>query len=256
MVEKDYTSGWREVIAELQRIGRFMPDNGAHPDVAQVLLLQLEWDKVFDFCERLYSQLTRDVYRENGETGEWELRTAKSKVQEYVANELQRLFLEEKLAFEFSNGLVLRRGRRNTTNQISRAGMVLGEPRLLKALNHFNKALKYFRDVSNPDFENVVKEAVCAVEATARALFPSEGSTLGDVVKSITGSGKGQLPKPIAKTFEGLYGFRSAGEGVGHGGSVGGPVTKELAEYALALAASQIVFLVGLDIASDSEVPF
>ena len=37
---------------------------------------------------------------------------------------------------------------------------------------------------------------------------------------------------------------------------MGGPVTKELAEYALALAASQIVFLVGLDIASDSEVPF
>ena len=81
--------------------------------------------------------------------------------------------------------------------------MVLGEPRLLKALNHFNKALKYFRDVSNPDFENVVKEAVCAVEATARALFPSEGSTLGDVVKSITGSGKGQLPKPIAKRLRG-----------------------------------------------------
>ena len=101
MVEKDYASGWREVIAELQRIGRVMPDGGDHPDVAQLLLSQLEWDKVFDFCERLYSQLTRDVYPENGETGDWEIRTAKSKAQEYVANELQRLFLEEKLAFEF-----------------------------------------------------------------------------------------------------------------------------------------------------------
>ncbi len=76
------------------------------------------------------------------------------------------------------------------------------------------------------------------------------------MVKSITGSGTGQLPKPIAKTFDGLYGFRNSGEGVGHGGAAGGPVTKELAEYALAVAASQIVLLVDLAAASEHEVPF
>jgi len=41
---------------------------------------------------------------------------------------------------------------------------------------------------------------------------------------------------------------------VGHGGAAGGPVTKELAEYALAVAASQIVLLVAA--AAESEVPF
>jgi hypothetical protein len=181
---------------------------------------------------------------------------ARSEVQEYIASELQRLFLEDHLAFEFSNGLVRRRGRRNTAEKVARAELVLGDPRLSAALGHFNKALRYFRNVSQPDHENAVKEAVCAVEATARALFPSAGSTLGDVLKSITGSEVGQLPKPIAKTFEGLYGFRSGGEGVGHGGTTGGPVTKELAEYSLALAASQIVLLVDLSIALESEVPF
>jgi hypothetical protein len=127
---------------------------------------------------------------------------------------------------------------------------------LSSALAHFNKALRYFRNVSQPDPENVVKEAVCAVEATARALFPSGGSTLGEVVKSITGSELGQLPKPIAQTFHGLYGFRSGGEGVGHGGASGGPVTKELAEYALALAASQIVLLVDLATSLEPDIPF
>jgi hypothetical protein len=110
--------------------------------------------------------------------------------------------------------------------------------------------------VSQPDPENVVKEAVCAVEATARALFPSGGSTLGEVVKSITGNGIAQVPKPIARTFEGLYGFRNAGDGVGHGGAEGGPATKELSEYALAVAASQIIFLVDLAAASEPDIPF
>ena len=101
-----------------------------------------------------------------------------------------------------------------------------------------------------------MKEAVCAVEAAARALFPSGGSTLGDVANSITGVGPGQLPKPIAKTFHGLYGFRSAGEGVGHGGAEGGAATKELAEYALAVAASQIVLLVELAASLEPDIPF
>jgi hypothetical protein len=220
------------------------------------LLLELPWEKVFDFCERLYSHLAQDVYCYNQQTEEREFTTPRSEVQEYITKELRQLFLEENLAFEFSDGLVRRRGRRHTAEQVSRAELVLGDPRLFKAREHFNKALRFFRNVPQPDFENVVKEAVCAVEATARALFPSGGSTLGAVVKSITGSGLGQLPTPIANTFHGLYGFRSSGEGVGHGGAAGGPATKELAEYALAVAASQIVLLVDLAAASEPDVPF
>jgi hypothetical protein len=133
--------------------------------------------------------------------------TTQAEAQEYVAKELQRLFAEESLAFEFTNGLVHRRGRRHTTEQVVRAEQVLGDPRLSSALKHFNKSLRYFRNVSHPDPENAVKEAVCAVEATTRALFPNSGATLGEVVKNITGDEVGQLPKTIAKTFDGLYGF-------------------------------------------------
>lgn len=247
---------WESVIGELQRIARVIPDHSRHPDTATQVLLQLSWDKVFDFCERLYSHLTRDVYRWNRQTEESDLIASKSEAQEYIASELRSLFLEEQLAFEFSNGLVRRRGRRNTADQVSRAELVLGDPRLSAARGHINKALRYFQNVSQPDPENVVKEAVCAVEATARVLFPSSGSTLADVVKSITGSELGQLPKPIAQTFHGLYGFRSGGEGVGHGGAAGGAATKELAEYALAVAASQIVLLVDLAAALEPDVPF
>jgi hypothetical protein len=84
---------------------------------------------------------------------------------------------------------------------VSRAELVLGDPRLSAARGHINKALRYFQNVSQPDPENVVKEAVCAVEAAARVLFPSGGSTLGDVVKSITGSGLGSFQSRLPKAF-------------------------------------------------------
>jgi hypothetical protein len=178
LVELKYVEDWKAVVGELQRIARLSPDLAKCGAVtAEELLAILEWDKVFDFCERLYSYLAQEVtsYTFNNEI---ELIAPKSAVQEYIASELQRLFLEENLAFEFSEGLVRRRGRRQTAVQIARAELVLGDPRFSSARTHYNKALKYFRNIAQPDYENVVKEAVCAVEAVARVLFPDKGSTL------------------------------------------------------------------------------
>ena len=40
------------------------------------------------------------------ERDEYNVKTSRSEVQTYIADELQRLFLEESLAFEFSDGVV------------------------------------------------------------------------------------------------------------------------------------------------------
>ncbi len=217
----------------------------------------IEWQKVFDFCERLYSHLGRKMLEHStGFNNDVEVIAPRSAVQEYIAEELQRLFLEENLAFEFSNGLVQRRGRRHTANQVSAADLVLGDPRFSSARVHYKKAKKYFRNVAQPDYENVVKETVCAVEAVAKVLFPDGGATLGEVVRAISGNESGQLPKTIAKTFDGMYGFRGSGEGVGHGGTEGGAATKEIAEYALAVSASQIIFLVDFAKSLEEDIPF
>lgn len=254
LTELEYVGEWKNVSDELRRIARILPSDKTQ-DI-ELLLLGLPWDKVFDFCERLYGHLAQPVWRYNQQTEESEIQTERTVVQEYIRTELGQLFLEENLAFEFSDGVVRRRGRRHTVEQVNRAEVVLGDPRLPKARGHFNKALKYFRNVAQPDYENAVKEAVCAVEATARVCFPDGGTTLGEIVKSMAGSESGQLPKAIANTFYGLYGFRNSGEGVGHGGAEGGPVTKDLAEYALAVSASQIVLLVNLAASLDQDIPF
>ncbi|HTZ97614.1 MAG TPA: hypothetical protein VMB18_14530 [Terriglobales bacterium] len=262
-VREDYIAGWHAATTELQRIARLSPlidwtknESTQAKLNAEEILETLPWAKVYDFCERLHSHLATEIGYSDF-NNEYIVRLSRTEVQQILADELERLFREENLAFEFRDGLVQRRGKRHTVSQISKAESVLADARLVPARKHFAKALRYFRDRVKPDPENAVKEAVCAVEAAAKELFPNaKASTLGDVTKWLTGTDVGKLPKALGQTFAGLYGFRSGGDGVGHGGTTGGVVTPSIAEYALALAASQIILLVELASGDEEEIPF
>jgi hypothetical protein len=226
--------------------------NQARQD-AEAYLNQLEWERVYDFCERLFSYLAHDfVYWQDEEA----VTVTRAQSQLFFAEELQRLFDEESLAYEFKDGLVQRRGKRHTTNQMNKAETALADHKLDAARKHFSKALRYFRDREKPDPENAVKEAVCAVEAAAKELFPdARAATLGDFVKWATASGRCLLPKTVGQTFSGLYAFRNGGEGVSHGATSGEIVTAELSEYVLGVVASQILLLADLA-RGDEEPPF
>lgn len=255
---------WQDVAVELQRIARIVPvtydestpGSQSAQSAAQEILTKLPWDKVYDFCERLYGHLAREVVSWV-EVDNQQVTMTRRDVQQHLGGEIRRLFIEEGLAFEFADGLVRRRGRRHTVDRISKAEVVLGDLRLDKARKHYEKALRYFRDKAKPDPENAIKEAVCAVEAAAKALFPEiTGTTLGEVTKGLTGNKAGELPKAIAQIFVGLYAFRCGGNGVGHGGASGGTATVEIAEFSLAVAASQIILLVDLSNARERDIPF
>lgn len=171
----------------------------------------------------------------------------------YIEAELQRIFDEDRLAYEFKDGVVRRRSRKHTEVQATRAGVVLGDGRLAAARDHYNKALKFFRDRTKPDFQNSVKDAVCAVEAAGKALFPdSNAKTLGDLAKDL--GKKNQMPQAILKALEGIYSYRNSDDGVSHGGANGGAATEAVTEYVLSACASQIIFLV--DLADRDEISF
>lgn len=213
----------------------------------------LRWDQCFDFCERLYSRLAASV---TDWDGNFEF-VAKSREesQSYIAHELRLLFYEESLAYEFSNGSVQRRGRNHTEQQAARAHTVMTDPKLSSARRHYLKAQRFFRDTDAPDYENSIKEAVCAVEAAAKALFPAANAkTLGEFATWLRRSSEVNVPGSIVKTFEGTYGFRSSGDGIGHGGATGGAPTEMLAEFVLGVSASQVILLV--DLADENDVPF
>jgi hypothetical protein len=261
-IRKEYIEGWPAVALELQRLKRVpaqeytRSQSIAARENAEYLLKTLPWDRVYDFCERLQNHLAMRVGYAT-EFGAFIETTPRGEVQMFFSDELQRLFQEENLAFEFRDGHVQRRGRRHTVDRVSKAQAVLAAERLEAARKHFAKAIRYFRDRIKPDPENAVKEAVCAVEAAAKELFPNaKATTLDQVIKWLAGSEPGKLPKAIGQTFTGLYGFRGSGDGVAHGGSTGGSATNNIAEYALALAASQIILLADLAKAEKDEVPF
>lgn len=266
LIDKGYIEGWIEIDKEIRRIARKNPKIYDRQKVASIedahvsietILNTLSWEKVFDFCERLYSHIATDVKIWDNYSNDWEITIPREEVQQYISDELQRIFLEEHLAFSFEQGEIERRGRSHTRKQISKAEPTLGDPRLNDARKHFRKALVYFEHPSKPDFENSVKEAVCAVEAAARQLFPqTKGKTLGEVIKKIKGTQDGQLPKPLADTITGLYGFRNGGDGVSHGGTDGGKATRYIAEYALSIAASQIILLHEVASVAEADIPF
>jgi hypothetical protein len=263
LVDKGFLQ-WIAVAREIQRIGRMPPAEYNESSVASIReaktdaqsgLEALEWDKVFDFCERLYGYLARDVGRYWND--DFQVHTPKTEVQSIIADELQRLFAEEMLAFEFAEGHVRRRGRKHTVDVATRSQVVLGDIRLGSARKHYEKALQFFRNPSKPDYENTVKEAVCAVEAAGKALFPeAKASTLGDLAKWFASTADVSIPKALITTITGIYGYRSGGDGVGHGGTSGGMATAEVAEYVLAVCASQIIYLVDIANLQEGNIPF
>lgn len=265
LVERRYFSDWTLIARELHRIGRlplvtyFSSSTTsliqARED-AQGALQGLDWEKIYDFCERLYGHLPQEIgYEDN--FGNYTVQVSRGDMQTYIATELQRLFLEEDLAYEFTEGTVRRRGRKHTVELTAKSQVVLGDPRLLNARKHFDKSLQFFRHPTRPDHENAVKEAVCAVEAAGKALFPmAKASTLGDLVKWLGSAPELSVPKSICQTLTGVYAFRSGGEGVGHGGANGGKATVEVTEYLLAVCASQVIYLVDLANSLEVDVPF
>lgn len=261
-IEKDYLRGWSAAAKELRRIARVAPakySDYSEESIkkarfdAESQLNQLAWDRAYDFCERLYTHLTEDISRWYNDE---EITITKGQAQSFFAEEVQRLFEEEGLGYDFRDGLVQRRGKRHTIDRTNKAEKALADQKLNAARIHFSKAMRYFHDRKKPDHENTVKEAVCAVEAAAKELFPdAKAKTLGDFVGWATNSERNLLPKTIGQTFSGLYGFRNSGEGVAHGAASGGTVTAELSEYILGTAASQILFLADLA-KNDEEPPF
>jgi hypothetical protein len=102
-----------------------------------------------------------------------------------------------------------------------------------------------------------VKESVCAVEAAGKVLFPAaKASTLGDLARWLGTTRDVSVPKALCQTITGVYAFRNGGDGVGHGGATGGVATADVAEYILAVSASQVIYFVDLANAQEVEVPF
>ena len=255
--QKFYLVDEKKVLLELNRTGRLTkPEIDALSSKEFVNQIgwrvnKLSWDQVFLFCERVYSNLLCAV----GDPFEEDY-VDLIEVQKYFSKEINQIMEEENILFNFSNGEFHRRGRAQTQKALERVGAVLSDPKLDGVKNHYNKARKFFDNRSSPDFENCVKESLCALEAAVEILSGKKASNdFEKSIKQLQGNGKKQIPSPIGEAMIKIHGYRGSGQGVSHAALQGNRVELVDAELILSLVASYITYLVDLFPSTD-EIPF
>jgi tRNA(His) 5'-end guanylyltransferase len=100
-----------------------------------------------------------------------------------LSDEINTLFREEHLGFEFRDGKVEKIGSGFTDARVKEARYLLKEPEFKGADKHFEKALKALNTRPNPDVENCIKDAVSAIESVARIMINDEKARLSYVIK-------------------------------------------------------------------------
>ena len=265
-IDRFYIEGWTAVSRELRRILRAPVvhyDKSNTNDIQKAKLyfeetfIKTPWQKRFDFCEAIYLKL---AYVPDEEFFHYENQTpfTLNDAQTYIEKEIQQLFIDELFAYDFIKGTVIQKGRAHTVKTAAQAQYVMNDARLQNARMHYSKALNFFRDRAQPDYENTVKEAVCAIESAGKDLFPQAGvSTLGELINWFKKKNNNfAIPPTLLYTFNSIYALRNSAEGVAHGSTNGGDITKEIAEYILSVSASTIIYLVDLANSLEKEPPF
>jgi hypothetical protein len=255
--ERDYLKGRESTYKELLRTGRLSEADFNHNYNTTFFfkmvepLQQMDWWRIYIFLERVYSQLLTSEKSYDEENHTWIERTSLAEVQKYFINEINTILAEDNLAYYFADGQFMRRGRAQTQKSFQRMGTVLSNPLLSNVRDHYNKAHKFFDERPEPDVENCVKEAVCALEACLEVLTKSNVSgNFAKAVKQIQ-----EIPPTIAGGMIQLYAYRGDGKGVAHAAPQGSKVTEIEAELVLNLVASHITYLVDL-LSQPDEIPF
>lgn len=268
LLDRRYIESWHRVHQELHRTGAITDDVitddvlGQYPakkdlDTALVLLQEMKWDRVYSFCERAYRRLLRTVEGWDDEMDGMVTTVAIGEVRDYYQGELNELLGENNIGYHFVDGEFQRRGRAQTQKSIQRVGTVLSQSRLVPVRVHFNKALKYFNERPEPEKENCVKEAVCALEAAVEVLTRKPASKdFTKAVRQLEGSGPGQIPPPIVQGMIKLYAYRGSAQGVSHAALEGSNVSEIEAELVLTLVASYVTYLADLFPEEEQEIPF
>ena len=101
----------------------------------------------------------------------------------------------------------------------------------------------------------MIKEAVAALEAATKALFPTTPADLEKALRQIRDANDQPIPPTIVKGMLSTYHFRGAGEGVAHGSADGGRPTAALAEWVLTTAAASIIYLRDVALEIEDEEP-
>ena len=148
---------------------------------------------------------------------------------------------QEKSGYRLLNGLITKIVDEMEIESILQASSTQHESVNL----HMKKAMIFYSDRVNPDYNNTIKEAISAVEAMCCTITGESGknSSLGNALKTL--EDKGTYIHPALKSaFSKLYGYASDESGVRHGSIDFTNILPEDAKFMLVACAAFINYLI------------
>ena len=105
-----------------------------------------------------------------------------------------------------------------------------------------NKALLAFADREHPNYANVVKESISAVESQCCILTGDSKASLGTALKELEDSGV-KIHPALNKALHQLYGYTSDDPGIRHGSTETANVDAALAQFMLVTCSAFVNYL-------------
>ncbi len=152
-----------------------------------------------------------------------------------------QVFEEEKAAYRFVENWIT-----PIINEKERA-TIRDAARSDEAGRHISRAITLYRDRSEPDYRNSVKESISAVEATYRRLTGGEHKNIGAAITALEGQGRIDLPTSLKKGFSQIYGWTSGRDGIRHALMKDAPeITEPEARLMLVMCSAYVNYLLSL----------
>ncbi|WP_202708329.1 hypothetical protein [Sporosalibacterium faouarense] len=246
-VAEDAVRGlWTSIRKEIYRSSRkefHEVDSSEVQKDVKCVLADMRWDKVYVFCERFYKNLLKEIV-EYGFNNDEEIVETEAEVKDRFEEEVNNILCEDNIEFEFKKGEFFRRGRAITQKNTQRVGSILTDKKMYKVKKHYNKALNFFRDYEKPDYENTIKESICALELALEILTGENTSKdFATNIQKYQGKAYDKIPSPITQGIIKIFGYRGRADGVAHGIDKGLRVSEFEAELMLNITASYITYL-------------
>jgi len=190
--------------------------------IENYLLVTSSWYDVYDFIEFHISFLENEKRVQ--------------RIQQY-----NMLLEEEKSGYRVVNAEIAPITNRSEIETIEQAS----NTEFLSVNEHMQKALSLYADIKNPDYENSIKDSICAVESMCCIItgMIGKGATLGAAIKKLKDNGV-HIHPAMENAFSSLYGYTSDENGIRHGGIDFTNASAEDAKYMLVSCSAFVNYLI------------
>ncbi len=155
------------------------------------------------------------------------------------SKDINQILEEENSGYRFVNDIFVPITDNIEIESIERAIYYMDVPS-----KHIDKALALYSNKENPDYENSIKESICAVESMCCIICgqDNKGITLGKALNNLEKNGV-EIHPALIDAFKKMYGYTSDAGGIRHGSIDFTNAPAEDAKYMLVTCSAFVNYL-------------